>query len=106
MSSNLSALWSHPRSLSTVVERVMSGQGSLTVLHEPFSYLYYVTKHPERAVVMNPDPGRPHRYDSIRDSLLSASKSGPTFFKDMAYHCLDEVVATNSSPSSIIATIS
>ena len=70
----------------------MSRQGSLTVLHEPFSYLYYVAKHPERGVAMNPDPGRPHRYDSIRDSLLIASTSGPTFFKDMAYHCLDEVV--------------
>ena len=36
------ALWTHPRSISTAFERVMMERGDLKILHEPFSYLYYV----------------------------------------------------------------
>ena len=36
------ALWTHPRSISTAFERVMIERGDFNVLHEPFSYLYYV----------------------------------------------------------------
>lgn len=36
------ALWTHPRSVSTAFERVMMERGDFKILHEPFSYLYYV----------------------------------------------------------------
>jgi hypothetical protein len=36
------ALWTHPRSISTAFERVMMERKDFKILHEPFSYLYYV----------------------------------------------------------------
>ena len=36
------ALWTYPRTISTAFERVMMERGDFEVLHEPFSYLYYV----------------------------------------------------------------
>jgi len=36
------ALWSHPRSMSTAMERVMRERGDLDCAHEPFMYDYYV----------------------------------------------------------------
>ena len=35
-------LWSHPRSVSSAMERIMLERGDLTNFHEPFIYLYYV----------------------------------------------------------------
>jgi hypothetical protein len=36
----LIALWSHPRSMSTAIERVMRERGDLDCAHEPFLYDY------------------------------------------------------------------
>ncbi|MEZ5772185.1 MAG: hypothetical protein R3D61_11380 [Defluviimonas denitrificans] len=36
------AMWSHPRSMSTAIERIMRERGDLDCLHEPFMYDYYV----------------------------------------------------------------
>ena len=36
------ALWVHPRSMSTAIERIMRERGDLDCLHEPFMYYYYV----------------------------------------------------------------
>ena len=35
-------LWTHPRSVSSALERVMLQRGDLETLHEPFIYLYYL----------------------------------------------------------------
>ena len=37
-------LWSHPRSMSTVIERVMRELGDLKCLHEHFLQHYYLQK--------------------------------------------------------------
>lgn len=82
------ALWSHPRSMSTALERVMRERGDLDCVHEPFMYYYYV----ERAVRVMPhfdvDPRQPTRYEDIRDGLLRRAEAGPVFFKDMSYYVL------------------
>ena len=41
-------LWSHPRSLSTVMQRVMLERGDFRNFHEPFIYTYYVHKRKKR----------------------------------------------------------
>jgi Sulfotransferase domain len=86
------ALWSHPRSMSTALERVMRERGDLTCFHEPFMYDYYV----ERAVRAMPhfdvDPDKPRSYEAIRAMLLDAGEAGPVFFKDMSYYVLPRML--------------
>lgn len=85
------ALWSHPRSMSTAMERVMRERGDLTCFHEPYMYNYYV----ERAVRVMPhfevDPDKPRTYEAIRDLLLEAGEAGPVFFKDMSYYVIPRI---------------
>lgn len=87
------ALWSHPRSMSTAMERVMRERGDLACFHEPFMYDYYV----ERSVRVMPhfdvDPEKPRRYEAIRDMLLAAGEAGPVFFKDMSYYVVPRIFA-------------
>ena len=82
------ALWSHPRSMSTAMERVMRERGDLTCFHEPYMYYYYL----ERRVRVMPhadlDPDKPRSFEAIRDMLLEAGETGPVFFKDMSYYVL------------------
>jgi Sulfotransferase domain len=86
------ALWSHPRSMSTAIERVMRERGDLACFHEPMMYYYYV----ERAVRVMPhfdvDPEKPKSYEAIRDMLLEAGEAGPVFFKDMSYYVLPRML--------------
>lgn len=59
----------------------------MTVLHEPFSYLYYVR---ERRTILNQEyiaPSHPTTYQGIRGQLEACAKQRPVFFKDMAVHC-------------------
>lgn len=59
----------------------------MTVLHEPFSYLYYVR---ERRAVINQEyvaPSHPTTFSGIRGQIEASAKHGPVFFKDMAVHC-------------------
>ncbi len=85
------ALWSHPRSMSTALERVMRERGDLACFHEPFMYDYYVA----RAVRVMPhfevDPEKPKSYEAIRDRLLEAGEAGPVFFKDMSYYVVPRI---------------
>lgn len=86
------ALWSHPRSMSTAIERVMRERGDLACFHEPYMYYYYV----ERAVRVMPhfdvDAEKPRTYEAIRDMLLQAGEAGPVFFKDMSYYVLPRML--------------
>ena len=67
------ALWTHPRSISTAFERVMMERKDFTILHEPFSYLYYV--HHERATISQQyvDPDHPTDYASIKSLIAQAA---------------------------------
>jgi hypothetical protein len=80
------ALWAHPRSMSTAVERVMRERGDLTVFHEPFMADYY-THRAERLFPMVDTSGPEWvSYPVARDRILAAAEDRPVFFKDISYY--------------------
>lgn len=86
------ALWTHPRSISTAFERVFIERGDYKILHEPFSYYYYV--HDTGATIEQEfvDPDHPTDFPDIRNYILKTADSEPVFFKDMCSHCCDRLV--------------
>lgn len=86
------ALWTHPRSLSTAFERVMIERKDFQVLHEPFSYFYYV--HGNNALIPQEyiDPNHPTGYLDIRAYILLHARKDFVFFKDMCSHCYQPLV--------------
>jgi hypothetical protein len=90
------ALWTHPRSISTAFERVMMERGDFTILHEPFSYLYYVHQGGATIGQQYVDPEHPTDYGGIKSHILEAAAAGAVFFKDMCAHCFDELRADNA----------
>ena len=85
------ALWTHPRSISTAFERVMMERGDFKILHEPFSYFYYVHKQEATISQQYVDPDHPTEYAGIKDRIVAAAAEAPVFFKDMCAHCFDEL---------------
>lgn len=83
------ALWSHPRSVSSAMERVMWERGDFTVFHEPFMYLYYVGDGKRAIPYFTPDPEHPTSYPDIRAMIYDAARRKPVFFKDMSYYVAD-----------------
>lgn len=69
------ALWTHPRSISTAFERVMMERGDFKILHEPFSYLYYVKGDSASIGQEYIDPSHPTNYAGIRKLLLTTADS-------------------------------
>lgn len=86
------ALWSHPRSMSTAMERVMRERGDLDCAHEPFMYDYYVHRAVRTMPHFDVRPDHPVSYPEIRDALLQRAKVGPVFFKDMSYYMLPHLL--------------
>jgi len=86
------ALWSHPRSMSTAIERVMRERGDLVCRHEPFLYDYYVARKVRPMPHFEPEVGHPVTYEAIRDSLLEQGETGPVFFKDMSYYVMPRIL--------------
>lgn len=80
------ALWCHPRSMSTALERLMRERGDLTVLHEPFMYDYYLHRRIREFPHFDPEPDRPRSYEDTRAWILEEARKGPVFFKDMAFY--------------------
>lgn len=87
------ALWSHPRSMSTAMERVMRERGDLDCAHEPFMYDYYVHRKVREMPMFEVQEGHPTRYEDIRDMLTGRAETGPVFFKDMSYYVAGQVLA-------------
>ncbi len=87
------ALWTHPRSISTAFERVMMERGDFKILHEPFSYLYYVHKKDASIAQQYVDPDHPTDYAGVKAHIVSAAAQAPVFFKDMCAHCFSELNA-------------
>ncbi|MER7787062.1 hypothetical protein [Streptomyces sp. NPDC097640] len=87
------ALWSHPRSMSTALERSFIERGDFTVFHEEFAYVYFM--HEKRAEIphKHPRPGHPLTYPEIKRMMEDARRQGPVFHKDFPYHCLDHLLA-------------
>jgi hypothetical protein len=86
------ALWAHPRSLSTVVERIFIERGDFEVMHEPFSVVYYLHEQRAPAVQTNLIPGEAADYGSVRNQIVQAAHRRPVCFKDMCYHCHDHLI--------------
>lgn len=85
------ALWAHPRSRSTVLERVFIERGDFEVFHEPFAHMAF----DEQSAIPHDDLdcGLPRTYEGIKALLRSARERRPVFHKDMCYHCVDELKA-------------
>ncbi|MBB1245945.1 sulfotransferase family protein, partial [Streptomyces durbertensis] len=86
------ALWSHPRSMSTAMERSFTERGDFTVFHEEFAYVFFM--HEERAEIphKHPDPDHPLTYHEIRDLMERERSRRPVFHKDFPYHVLDHLL--------------
>ncbi len=87
----LIALWSHPRSMSTALERLMRERGDLTCLHEPFMYHYYIGEGRGAFPGFDVDAGHPTDYASIRDMLVAQAEEGSVCFKDMPYYVMPRI---------------
>lgn len=90
------ALWSHPRSMSTVIERVVRARGDLDCLHEPFMYFYYVERRIREMPHFDVDPTWPTTYESIREHLLEKAGRQPVFLKDMSYYVIPQIFEDTS----------
>ena len=90
------ALWTHPRSISTAFERIIMERGDFTILHEPFSYLYYVHEDGATLSPQYVDPEHPTDYSGIRAQIEQTAEERPVFFKDMCAHCFNELNADES----------
>ncbi len=86
------ALWSHPRSMSTSVERCFRERGDCTCHHEPFMYFYYLVKAGNAYPGFDPDDDRPRNLNEISAMLMPGSGGPETiFFKDMSYYVVDNL---------------
>ncbi len=86
------ALWVHPRSLSTAVERIMRERGDCTCFHEPFIYDYYVNRAVRRLPHFDIDPAAPTAFADIWAMLQRAAETAPVFFKDMSYYVVPDLL--------------
>lgn len=86
------ALWAHPRSISTAFERVMMERGDMKILHEPFSYLYYVENQDASIEQQYVDTNHPTDYEGICRHITQAAKNRSVFYKDMCAHCYEPLV--------------
>lgn len=80
------ALWCHPRSMSTAIERIMRERGDCSCFHEPFMYDYYIHRGVRAMPHFDVEPDRPVAYAEIRNHLLEAAESATVFIKDMSYY--------------------
>ncbi|MCV2865054.1 sulfotransferase [Defluviimonas sp. WL0075] len=86
------ALWSHPRSMSTAMERIMRERGDLDCLHEPFMYDYYVHRQVRTMPHFEVQADHPTSYGAIRDMILERAERAPVFFKDMSYYVYPQIL--------------
>lgn len=86
------AIWSHPRSMSTAVERIMRERGDLDCLHEPFMYDYYVHRKVREMPHFEAQPDHPTSYEAIRDMLVARAAERPVFIKDMSYYVMPRIL--------------
>ena len=96
------ALWSHPRSMSTAVERIMRERGDLKCFHEPFIYDYYVNRKVRTIPHFEAHEDHPVTYEEIRDMLLQQAESSPVFFKDMSYYVVPHLLEDRTFNSRLV----
>lgn len=83
-------LWTHPRSVSSALERVMLQRGDMQTLHEPFIYLYYLGDANKTLLHFDPhfhgQAQHPQSYQAIKSMILDTAVQAPIFVKDMCYY--------------------
>lgn len=82
-------LWAHPRSRSTILERVFIERNDFEVFHEPFAHMAFSSA--SSIPSDDWDNSIPSTYEEIKEMLLSAKKQRNVFHKDMCYHCKDDL---------------
>ena len=101
------ALWSHPRSMSTSVERYFRERGDCQCHHEPFMYYYYLEKKGKLYPGFDPEANRPSDLDAIAEmvttQLASADDHKHIFFKDMSYYIIDHLIHLEEMMSNLIS---
>lgn len=90
------ALWAHPRSMSTAMERIMRERGDLDCAHEPFMYDYYVHRNVSSFPHFDVQDDQPTAYADIRDMLLERAEQQPVFFKDMSFYVMPHILEDES----------
>ncbi len=98
------ALWCHPRSMSTAIERVMRERGDLRIVHEPFIYTYYLGNRGRSLPHFEPNADHPQTYTDVRQFIRDKAAHGPVFFKDMTYYVLEHLLADPEFLSDITHT--
>jgi len=88
MSYPILAIWAHPRSMSTAIERAMRHRNDCFVYHEPFLMQYYRKIGKEIPGVSMDGFDVQGSYEATRDDILKRSVNQPVFIKDMSYHVL------------------
>ncbi|MGI9492246.1 MAG: hypothetical protein ACR2QF_07615 [Geminicoccaceae bacterium] len=86
------ALWCHPRSMSTAIERIMRERGDCTCFHEPFLYDYYIARQVRCLPHFQTDKDQPTSYEDIRDHLLDVAADATVFIKDMSYYVVPRLL--------------
>jgi len=95
------ALWCHPRSMSTSVERLMRERGDFECLHEPFMYHYYLNQKHREMPYFEPKENHPVSYHGVRDMIFKKAETSQVFFKDMAYYINSDIV-TDTMLSNVV----
>lgn len=70
----------------------MMQRGDFKILHEPFSYLYYVHEQKTLPPFIHIDNDHPKTYLDIKSYISSTSIDNPIFFKDFCFHCFDYII--------------
>jgi hypothetical protein len=77
------ALWAHPRSRSTVLERVFIERKDFQVFHEPFSHVAFDQHSPIPSDDL--ECGLPTTYEGVKAMLRDARQQSAVFHKDMCH---------------------
>lgn len=85
------ALWCHPRSMSTAIERLMRARGDLSCLHEPFMYDYYLSQGKRDMPYFEPHADHAKNYTGVRNMIMQRAINSPVFFKDMSYYVINKL---------------
>ncbi len=85
------ALWAHPRSMSTAIERIMRERNDLCCVHEPFIYYYYIALGKKELPHFKQEQNKPTGFEEIFEDLIDKAKSATVFFKDMGYYMVPEL---------------
>ncbi len=90
------ALWGHPRSISTAVERSFMARGDFRVFHEAFAYVYFMHEQRREVPHKEPNPSHPRSYEAVKAMMEGARRESPVFHKDFAYHVIDHLLEDSS----------